>query len=191
MNSDAPWWFIPLVTFGGVVLAQLVVLWVARSRVREDDKRRWHERRLETYAQYAHVFREAARELLSSDADAARADALLEKCADYVYDINLLSSDPVIEAAVSLDDAMRALRPPRPTPDDERSQLLIGMMQAKIHLDTAVRSELGISKARKRIVVEADGVFGLFAASFTQAWKYYKQIFGQAFRVFGIRISRR
>lgn len=50
--DSAPWWFVPLLTLSGVLLAQLVVLYVARTKVREDDKRRWHDRRVTAYTDF-------------------------------------------------------------------------------------------------------------------------------------------
>src|SRR4051794_38974600 len=50
--NEAPWWFVPLVTFGSVLLAQLVVLYIYFSRQRAEDARRWHEKRWELYGEF-------------------------------------------------------------------------------------------------------------------------------------------
>ena len=91
--------WLPLV---GVVIAQVVILGLFWLKQRNDDKRRWHEKRLDAYIDFIAMTRQVLDEKLS-DADK------LEAWYDELLNVQLLASDPVRKAAERVDVAVDAM----------------------------------------------------------------------------------
>lgn len=156
--EQAPWWFVPLATFLGVILAQGVVVLLFFARQRAEDKRRWHEKRREVYAEYARAAFKAYRLYLVSndgwDINQVDLDDLLSLVDELQLDVDLLSSEEVKAKATVLQATLDMIRMagtldlPMPTGED--------ILAARLGFEEAVREELGISKAPERLVIEAD-----------------------------------
>ena len=168
--KEAPWWFVPAVTLAGVLIAQLVVLWVARTKIREDDRRRWHDKRLSVYSDFTlQLF--ATRRLLPLSPlqseefrptvipnRSAEYDAQLNKVYEHVFTIQLVASNEVRQATTHVTEALYETSKNSDNPQEWLARIL-ALDEAKKSFDDAVRLELGITPAQKRVSISADSVW--------------------------------
>jgi hypothetical protein len=159
----------------GVVIAQVVILAVFWMRQRAEDKRRWHERRLELYSQFAE--RRLRMAIADSGVPGTGIDTDEEWDAEFnawwqeLVKIELLASHAVYRSA---DDLVRACiqvfgsRDEFRDLDGEQHQVASGHMDdcATAFLKE-VRHELGIERPHRRFAVSADSRTGLLIRAFT------------------------
>lgn len=204
-NEPSPW-TVPMVTFASVVLAQLVIVALYFAGRRADDRRRWHDKRLEAYSSFTSDYREMllhlteSRELLMKGAgdavDYARAGVVYEQLSKPFFDIQLLGTDPVRRSA---DELLGRLAWFVLVGELEATKASAQLWDAHLNraidskdaFDDEVRKELGISKPQRRLVVQADGALALFGQTFAVALDVYAEVFRRMARTLGILISRR
>lgn len=157
--EEAPWWIVPLATFLSVVLAQGVVVVLFFTRQRGEDKRRWHDKRREVYANYARASFRVYRLYLSgndgADIDQVQLADLLDEIDDLQLDVDLLSADPVKEKATVLQATLDLIR--MYTVLDVSMPSAEDILLARLEFEEAVREELGVSRAPERVVITASG----------------------------------
>lgn len=178
-NSNS--WAVATLAFAGIVLAQLVVIALYFAGRRADDRRRWHDKRLEAYSSFTADYREMLLYLASAYGllkkggaiDQERVSTLYEAVGRPFFDIQLLATDPVRQAA---EDVMGKvawfdliIAPSAQGWFDQIEQA----EEAKESFDEAVRRELGIAKPERRLVVQADSVLALMGNAFQTAAEVY------------------
>ena len=149
--EEAPWWLIPALTFASVALAQGVVVLLFFARQKAEDERRWHERRLESYAAIVRAARDGfnAVNVIEGDVDsidwASLSEAMgrVDECS---LDIALLSSDPVREEAEKVRTILEMFLVLDPQAAGYPSPA--SLLSARYELEIAVRKELRIKTPR-------------------------------------------
>lgn len=143
---------------GGVVIAQFVLVGLYFAKLRADDKRRWHEKRLDAYRALSRagrdaslVFAEAEQPEDLDDRQLVEAMAAADACS---LDIALLSSETVREKADALQTCLEMC-----VIFDVRSEAFptaAEMIAARHDFENAVRQELGIDRSKRQFFIEAD-----------------------------------
>lgn len=146
--------WLPLV---GVVIAQIVILILFWLKQRSDDKRRWHEKRLDAYRALSRAGSEASQVFASAeeveDLDDRRFVTAMNEADACILDVALLSTTEVRDKA----EALRTLLEMCVVLDVTSGAFprAGALLTARFEFESSVRQELGI-EARRRFVVEAD-----------------------------------
>lgn len=145
--------WLPLI---GVVIAQFVIVSLYFGKQRADDRRRWHEKRLDSYRDMAKAGRDAsvvfAQAEEPEDLDDARLVAALDAADSCALDISLLATQEVRERAEMIHTLLEMTIVFEPGSNEFPTAVMF--IEARNDFENAVRQELGID--RRRLTVEAD-----------------------------------
>ncbi|WP_161952669.1 hypothetical protein [Actinoplanes sp. TFC3] len=178
MSSSAttPWWAIPLVAglfaFFGVLLAQVVTLWIERGRNRRDDRRRWDQERRTLYARIFDYATVKALERCQGRLETGIWPTMDEDVLKLPMELEMLSTSPVRATGKHLLNLVSDVS--KFAVDDKLMVTASAELGKRMHrFMTAVRDELGIElhDSRKVIITSASrtrllkaGVFLMLAA---------------------------
>lgn len=150
LRSMKEW--LPLV---GVVVAQFVLVFLYFLKQRADDKRRWHEKRLDAYRELSQAGRTASAVFASAegaaDLDDRRFVTAMNDGDACQLDIGFLATDLVREKAGYLQTLLEMCVVFDPTDDGFPSAA--DLITARGDFESSVRQELGIDRKRTFVVV--------------------------------------
>lgn len=144
--------WLPLI---GVVIAQFVLVGLYFLKQFADDKRRWHQKRLDVYSSFVidhlamiralpirthHPITEEEKELLSS-----QRDALL----GLLFEVQLIGTRAVIDASEGMVDALSELERARTESAVQWVEQHQNCNRARHTFQESVRKELGVKSPRK------------------------------------------
>ncbi|HET6293845.1 MAG TPA: hypothetical protein VFG33_10730 [Kribbella sp.] len=142
--------WVPLV---GVVVAQFVLLGLYVAKQKADDRRRWHEKRLDAYRALSKSARQAssiyAGATESEDLDDRRFVLAMNEADACMLDIDLLSSPSTREAAVAVATVLEMCVVF--DPEDAAFPTAEHLLSVRFDFERAVRTELGIPKEPRRL----------------------------------------
>lgn len=145
--------WLPLI---GVVIAQFVIVSLYFGKQRADDRRRWHERRLDSYRVMAKAARDASAVFAQAEDQAELDDSRLVVALDAAdscsLDISMLATQEVREKAEAIHTLLEMAVVFRPGSDAFPTAVMF--IEARNDFENAVRQELGVD--RRRFTVEAD-----------------------------------